>query len=102
MIVVAIQTSRVVNPQETGPGRYLNRGPPPASFAPLTSPRHPADPVADLEKHAIKRDKRFLLRLFLFLAVGGLAGFLLFVKMTSPEVATCAAGSFGAAADEGE
>jgi len=58
--------------------------------------------VADLEKHAIKRDKRFLMRLVLFLSIGCLAGFLLFVKMTSPEVATCAARGFGSSSAEGE
>jgi len=56
--------------------------------------------VADLEKHAIQRDKRFLVRLVLLMLIGAAAGALLFVKMTSPEVGTCAANSFGAAADE--
>ncbi len=58
--------------------------------------------MADLEKHAIKRDRRFLVRLVLLLAIGTLAGVLLMVKMTSEEVGTCAAGTFGAAAGEGE
>jgi hypothetical protein len=56
--------------------------------------------VADLEKHAIKRDRRFLVRLVLLLSIGTLAGLLLFVKLTSAEVGTCAAGTFGAATDE--
>lgn len=56
--------------------------------------------MADLEKHAIQRDKRFLVRLVLLMLIGAAAGALLFVKMTSPEVGTCAANSFGAAADE--
>ena len=51
--------------------------------------------MADLEKHAIKRDRRFLVRLVLLLVIGTLAGVLLFVKMTSEEVGTCAAGTFG-------
>jgi hypothetical protein len=55
--------------------------------------------MADLEKHAFKRDRRFLVRLVLLLAVATLAGVLLFVKMTSPEVGTCAAGTFGAASE---
>ena len=56
--------------------------------------------MADLEKHAIKRDKRFLVRLIVLLAIGTTAGVLLFIKMTSLETATCAAGAFGAAAGD--
>ncbi len=57
--------------------------------------------MADLEKHAIKRDKRFLVRLILMVGIGITAGVLLFIKMTSPEAGTCAAGAFGAAAGDG-
>ncbi len=71
----------------------------PPYVAPACSTGH-VEVVADLEKHAIKRDHRFLVRLVLLLAVGTLAGILLFVKMTSNEVGTCAAGTFGAAAAE--
>jgi hypothetical protein len=54
--------------------------------------------MADLEKHAIKRDRRFLVRLVVLLVIGTVAGILLFMKMTSPETATCAADAFGPAA----
>jgi hypothetical protein len=51
--------------------------------------------MADLEKHAIKRDKRFLVRLILLLAIGTTAGILLFMKLTSTETGSCAATAFG-------
>lgn len=55
--------------------------------------------MADLEKHAFKRDKRFLVRLFLFLGVGAVLGGVLMVGLTSSGVATCAAETFGGAAE---
>ena len=63
-------------------------------------PGHSPVTVADLEKHAIKRDKRFILRLFLLLAIAALGGLFIYGKMTSDEFANCAAGSFGAATGE--
>lgn len=56
--------------------------------------------VADLEKHAIKRDRRFLVRLILMVTAGAIAGSLLFIKMTSSEFGTCAANAFGETAAE--
>lgn len=58
--------------------------------------------MADLEKHAIKRDKRFIVRLVLMLAIALLAGLFIYGKMTSEDFANCAAGGFGAAAGGGE
>lgn len=59
--------------------------------------------MADLEKHAIKRDKRFVVRLVLFLVIGLFVGILLFAEMTSEEVGGCAAGVFsGATGQPGE
>ena len=52
-------------------------------------------PVADLEKHAFKRDRRFIVRLVLLLAIALLAGVFLWAKMTSTSFGTCAAGAFG-------
>lgn len=54
--------------------------------------------MADLEKHAIKRDKRFIVRLLLVITIALLAGLFIFGKMTSSDFANCAAGSFDAAA----
>jgi hypothetical protein len=51
--------------------------------------------VADLEKHAFKRDRRFIVRLVLLLAIALLAGVFLWAKMTSTSFGTCAAGAFG-------
>lgn len=55
--------------------------------------------MVDLERHAFKRDKRFLVRLIVFLIIGAAFGAFLFVKITSPEVGTCVAGGFGDATD---
>lgn len=57
--------------------------------------------MADLEKHAIKRDKRFIVRLVLLVGIAFLAGLFIYGKMTSDDFANCAAGSFGAATGEG-
>lgn len=50
--------------------------------------------MADLEHHALKRDRRFLVRLVLFLLVGAGFGAFLYAKLTSTEVGTCAADAF--------
>jgi hypothetical protein len=57
-------------------------------------------PVADLEKHAFKRDRRFIVRLVLLLAIALLAGVFLWAKMTSTSFGTCAAGAFGSTTGE--
>ncbi|MEM9191067.1 MAG: hypothetical protein AAGF12_17935 [Myxococcota bacterium] len=54
--------------------------------------------MADLEKHAFRRDKRFLVRLALLLAAGAVLGVVLMAALTSSDVSTCAAESFGASA----
>ena len=51
--------------------------------------------MADLEEHAFKRDKRFLVRLVLFLIIGALAGIWVAAKLTSAGTAGCAANAFG-------
>lgn len=58
---------------------------------------HPAA-MADLEEHALRRDGRFLVRVVGFVLTGAVIGSILFAKMTSPEVGTCAARAFGDAA----
>jgi hypothetical protein len=50
--------------------------------------------MADLEKHAFKRDKRFVVRLVLTLVVGLIAGLVISTKLTSDRTAGCAAESF--------
>ncbi len=39
-------------------------------------------PMADLEEHAFRRDKRFVVRLVLMLAVAGLGGAFIFANLT--------------------
>ena len=51
--------------------------------------------MADLEAHAIRRDKRFLVRLGLGLLLGLLGGAWVFGKLTSHETGSCAATIFG-------
>jgi hypothetical protein len=51
--------------------------------------------MADLEKHAIKRDKRFLVRLVVLLAIATLVGMFIFSKLTSSDFGSCLAGGFG-------
>ena len=51
--------------------------------------------MADLEEHAIKRDKKFLVKLVLGLLVGVIAGLLLYAQLTSNATGNCAAGMFG-------
>lgn len=52
--------------------------------------------MADLEEHAIRRDRRFLVRLALLILVGGIASAWVLAKLTSREVGSCAATFFGA------
>jgi hypothetical protein len=47
--------------------------------------------MADLEEHAFKRDKRFLVRLVVTLAVAGLVATLIGGRLTSEGAAGCAA-----------
>lgn len=47
--------------------------------------------MADLEEHAFKRDKRFLVRLVLGMAVALLAGLFVAAQLTSDRTAGCAA-----------
>lgn len=56
---------------------------------------HHQRPVADLEEHAIKRDKRFVFRLVILLAIALLFGILVWSWLTGSQVAGCAARSFG-------
>jgi hypothetical protein len=51
--------------------------------------------MADLEAHAIRRDRRFLVRLAVGLLLGLLAGAWVFGKLTSHETGSCAASLFG-------
>ena len=52
-------------------------------------------PMADLEQHAIKRDKRFLVRLAAGMIIALLAGLLVWSWLAGDSVAGCAARSFG-------
>ncbi len=47
--------------------------------------------MADLEEHALKRDKRFLIRLALSLCVGLAGGLVLFAQMTRRSTGSCIA-----------
>jgi hypothetical protein len=47
--------------------------------------------MADLEEHAFKRDKRFIVRLALTLIVASLAGLFIAGRLTSQGTASCAA-----------
>jgi hypothetical protein len=47
--------------------------------------------MADLEEHAFKRDKRFIVRLLLTLCVAVLAGTFIAGRLTSQGTASCAA-----------
>lgn len=50
--------------------------------------------MADLEQLAIKRDRKFLVRLVVLLLIGTLAGALLFGALTGENVSGCAAKAF--------
>jgi hypothetical protein len=47
--------------------------------------------MADLEEHAFKRDKRFVVRLVLTLALGFMGGLFVYSHITSQRTAGCAA-----------
>jgi hypothetical protein len=47
--------------------------------------------MADLEEHAFKRDKRFIIRLVLTLSLSSLFGFYIYGHLTSRSTAGCAA-----------
>ncbi len=47
--------------------------------------------MADLEEHAFKRDKRFVVRLVLTLLVGFIGGLYVYAHLTSDRTAGCAA-----------
>lgn len=54
--------------------------------------------MADLEEHALRRDRRFLVRLVVLLALGTLVGLWAFAHLTSSRFAGCAARMLGAPA----
>jgi hypothetical protein len=56
--------------------------------------------MADLEEHAFKRDKRFIVRLVLTLALAILFGLYVYEHMTSRRTAGCAADMIGGAAGD--
>lgn len=58
--------------------------------------------MADLEDLAVKRDKRFLVRLVLALLVGLIAGLFVYGELTDPGMGNCAADAFRGVAGEGE
>jgi len=45
--------------------------------------------MADLEEHALKRDKRFVVRLVLILALASLGGMFVFANLTRGSGAGC-------------
>ena len=47
--------------------------------------------MADLEEHAFKRDRRFVVRLVTTLLLGVVAGLFLFAQLTSKRTSGCAA-----------
>jgi len=51
--------------------------------------------MADLEAHAIRRDRRFLVRLIVGLALGAIAGVWVMDHLTSRETGSCAANLVG-------
>lgn len=57
--------------------------------------------MADLEEHAFKRDKRFIVRLVLTLALATVFGLYIYEHMTSRRTAGCAADMIGGDADAG-
>jgi len=54
--------------------------------------------VADLEEHAIQRDKRFVFRLIVSLIVAAAGGLWIASHLTSSSTGSCAASLFGEAA----
>jgi len=57
--------------------------------------------MADLEEHAIQRDKRFVFRLVVSLVLASAGGLWIASHLTSSSTGTCAASLFGASAPEG-
>jgi hypothetical protein len=49
--------------------------------------------MADLEQHAFKRDRRFVVKLVLILACGLVVGVFVYAQLTSDRTAGCAAGA---------
>jgi hypothetical protein len=60
--------------------------------------------MADLEEHAFKRDRRFIVRLVLMLSVSALFGLFVYDHLTSRHLAGCAADAAlrGRTAEPGE
>lgn len=56
--------------------------------------------MADLEEHAFKRDKRFLVRLILGVAIAAISGLWVSSHLTSDSTAGCAARTFGNLTDD--
>jgi hypothetical protein len=54
--------------------------------------------MADIEEHAIQRDKRFLFRLFASLVIGGAAALWAASHLTSDRTGGCVSSLFGATA----
>lgn len=54
--------------------------------------------MADLEEQALRKDRRFLVRLILVLVVGAAAGLWMFSAMTSDRTRGCAADAVGGVA----
>ena len=50
--------------------------------------------MADLEEHAFRRDRRFVVRLVLSLLIGLGAGLVTYVQLTSDRTARCSAEAF--------
>ncbi|MCA9582305.1 MAG: hypothetical protein KC416_10960 [Myxococcales bacterium] len=78
------------NPERPKIHGFLARGSP---FA-VPWPREHPPAVDDLEKRALSRDRGFVARLVALLALGVLAGGFLYGKLTSQDLAGCAARSF--------
>jgi hypothetical protein len=58
--------------------------------------------MADLEEHAFKRDRRFIVRLVLTLSLSTLFGFYIYGHLTSRRTAGCAADTLGGEAVEAD
>lgn len=56
--------------------------------------------MADLEEHAFKRDKRFIIRLVLTLSLSALFGLYIYGHLTSKRTAGCAAETIGGDASD--
>ena len=56
--------------------------------------------VADLEEHAFRRDRRFLVRLVVLLLLGIVGGLWAVSHLTSSSFGSCAARTFGAPAGD--